>query len=230
MRRIALALVIAALVPAALPAQHLELPPPQVRVDALPNGGWCFGAKLRARDRCSDFFLLEMGARFRASGATDHSTRDPAHAYPTLDDHAYLALGVAHRVARGTALGGVIEGGAGGGERASLGVRFDQQLGERIRLDLSGGLMRAQTHQAGVTHRRDANGIFADAAIRASDVAVIDARFDHIPGDGRLVKPANAAYVGMRVEGTGAVKTTIAGAAILSVLIIFIWLGGGGGD
>jgi hypothetical protein len=223
--------VIVALAPGALRAQHLELAPLRAdRLGPLPNGGWCFGVRLRSRDRCTEFFLLELGARFRTSGATDHSTRDPAHAYPTLGDHAYLGLGLAHRIGEKSALGGIVEGGAGSGERLSLGARFDQQLGQHLRIDVGGGAMRAETHQRGVTGRRNANGMFIDGAIRASDLAVFEARFDHLPGDGQIVKPANATYVGMRVEGTGAVKTTIAGAAIVSVLLIIVFLGGGGGD
>jgi hypothetical protein len=231
MRRTACVLAVAAIVPLALPAQRLTVVPPRVAVAApSPNGGWCFGVKLRSRDRCANFGILEIGARFRASGQTDHSTRDPAHAYPTLEDHGYLALGLAHRVAARSALGVVGEYGAGGGERQSIGVRFDQQLGEIPRLDLTAGMMRVETHQRGVTRRRTANGTFVDAAVRANDLFVIQARVDHIPGDGALVKPANATYVGMRVEGGGAVKTTVAAAAILSVLMIFVFFGGGGGD
>ena len=230
MRRIAFTLAISTMVPLALTAQGLQVAPTAAVTGQLPNGGWCFGVRLRPADRCVEFLLLEMGARFRTTGATDHSTRDPAHAYPTLGNHAYLGLGLAHRLTRRSAVGGIIEAGAGAGERLSAGIRFDQQLDPRIRIDLTGGVMRAETHQRGVTRRRNANGVFVDGALRASDLAVIDARFDHIPGDGRIVKPANAAYLGMRAEGTGAVKTTIAGAAIVSVLIIIAFFGGFGGD
>ncbi|HET9003616.1 MAG TPA: hypothetical protein VFN39_06400, partial [Gemmatimonadaceae bacterium] len=209
MRRIAALLVITALVPVALPAQRLALVPPRIGpVDPAPDGGWCFGVKLRPRDRCSNFSILEIGARFRASGQTDHSTGDPAHAYPVLEDHGYLALGIAHRVATRSALGIVGEYARGGGDRESIGVRVDQQLGEIPRLDLTAGAMRVQAHQRGVTRRRWAHGTFVDAAIRANDLFVIQGRVDHIPGDRGVLKPANATYVGMRVEGGGAVKTT----------------------
>ena len=231
MRRLACLLVFLALDAPTLRAQQLELAPPRVSTgDSLPEGGWCFGVKLRPRDRCANFAILEIGARFRASGKTDHSTRDPAHAYPTLEDHGYLALGLAHRIAPHAALGLVAETGAGGGEREGIGVRFDQQLGAVPRLDLTAGVLRVQAHQHGVTRRRWAHGTFVDASVRASDLFVIQARLDHIPGDGGLVKPATATYVGMRVEGGGAVKTTIVAAAIASVLLVVIFFGGGGGD
>ena len=235
MRRIAwpllfLLLAPLTLAPLALPAQRLELVPPRIAfADPAPDAGWCFGVKLWASSRCADFAILEIGGRLRASGQTDHSTRDPAHAYPMLDDHGYLALGLAHRVATGSALGVVGEYAAGGGERASLGVRFDQQLGEIPRLDLTAGAVRVETHQRGVTRRRWANGTFVDAAVRASDIFVVDARVDHVPGDG-IVRPANATYVGMRVEGGGAVKTTAVALAILSALEFYIFFFGGGGD
>jgi hypothetical protein len=228
MRRIACSLAVVALAPVALRAQGLMLAPPSIATaDSLPNGGWCFGMKLRARDRCTNFTLLEIGARFRASGQTDHSTGDPAHAYPRLEDHGYLALGLAHRFATRSALGIVGEVARGGGEREAIGVRVGQQLGEIPRLDLTAGAMRVETHQRGVTRRRWANGTFADAAVRASDLFVVQARIEHVPGDGGLVKPANATFVGMRVEGGGAVKTTIVAAAILAVLELFIFFGGG---
>jgi hypothetical protein len=231
MRRIAVTLAIAALVPVVLHAQRLELASASVGIaESPPDGGWCFGVKLAPRDRCAKFAILEIGARFRASGKTDHSTRDPAHAYPTLDDHGYLAVGIAHRIAPRSALGVVGEYGAGGGERQSIGVRFDQQLGAVPRLDFTAGALRVETNQHGVTKRRWANGTFVDGAVRASDLFVIQARVEHVPGDGALVKPANATYVGMRVEGGGAVKTTIVAAAIVSVLMIFVFFGGGGGD
>lgn len=231
MRLTACPLVLLTLAPLALPAQRLELAVPHpAGTSTLPNGGWCFGVRLHPRDRCSNFTILEIGGRLRASGKTDHSTSDPAHAYPTLEDHGYLALGLAHRIATRSALGVVGEAAAGGGERYSIGVRFDQQLGAIPRLDLTAGTMRVETHQRGVTRRRWAGGTFVDAAVRASDLLVIQGRIDHVPGDGKIVKPANAAYLGMRVEGGGAVKTTITAAAILSVLVIFIFFGGGGGD
>lgn len=228
MRRTACTLVFLALTPLRLMAQHLEPVPRADGVATAPNDGWCFGVKLRPRDRCADFMLLEIGARFRVSGKTDHSTADPAHAYPTLENHGYLAAGLAHRVAPRSALGVVGEYGSGGGERLALGVRFDQQLSDIARLDLSAGAMRVQAHQRGVTRRRWANGTFADAAVRANDLVVIQARMEHVPGDGGLVKPANAAYVGMRVEGGGAVKTTVVAAAILALLEFYIFFGGGG--
>ena len=229
MRRAACTLVLLTLVPLALPAQRLELALPRVTLaEPAPDGGWCFGMKLGSRDRCANFTLLEIGARVRASGNTDHSTRDPAHAFPRLEDHGYLALGVAHRIARRSALGIVGEVARGGGEREAIGVRFDQQLGEIPRLDLTAGVMRVQTHQMGVTRRRGANGTFADAAVRASELFVVQARLEHVPGDGGLVKPANATYVGMRVEGGGAVKTTLVAAAILALLEFYVFFGGGG--
>jgi hypothetical protein len=229
MRSTACTLVFLTLVPLALPAQRLELAPPRVALaEPAPDGGWCFGMKLRPRDRCANFTLLEIGARLRASGNTDHSTRDPAHAYPRLEDHGYLALGVAHRIAKRSALGVVGEVARGGGEREAIGVRFDQQLGEIPRLDLTAGVMRVQTHQRGVTRRRWANGTFADAAVRASELFVVQARLEHVPGDGGLVKPATATYVGMRVEGGGAVKTTLVAAAILALLEFYVFFGGGG--
>lgn len=233
MRRIARSLAAIAFVAPALGAQGLALAPassPLAAADSLPNGGLCFGVKLRPRDRCANFAVVEIGARFRASGQTDHSTRDPAHAWPTLENHGYLALGLAHRVAARSALGVVGEYGAGGGERLGIGVRFDEQLGEIPRLDLTAGVMRVETHQRGVTRRRDANGIFVDVALRASDLFVIQARVDHVPGDRALVKPANATYVGMRVEGGGAVKTTVVALALLAAFEFFIFFGGGGGD
>ena len=218
-------------VPVALRAQGLAMAPPNVAAwDSLPNGGWCFGVRLRPRDRCASFALLEIGARLRASGQTDHSTRDPAHAYPMLEDHGYLALGLAHRVSARSAIGVVGEYARGGGDREAIGVRFDQQLGEIPRLDLTAGAMRVQTHQRGVTRARMVNGTFVDAAVRASDLFVVQGRFEHVPGDGGIVKPANATYVGMRVEGGGAVKTTIVAAAIFAAFAVYIFLGGGGGD
>lgn len=232
MRLVDCAAVVLLLAPLALPAQQLA--PALARAslgDSAPNGDWCFGVKLPpAGNRCANFTLLEIGARFRVSGKTDHSTQDPAHAYPTLDDHGYLALGLAHRVARASALGVVGEYGAGGGERQSLGIRFDQQLTRHARFDATVGALRVETHQRGVTRRRMAAGTFIDGAVRANDMLVIQARFDHVPGDGRLVKPANAAYIGARVEGGGAVKATIASAAIVSVLLVILFFGGGGGD
>lgn len=226
MRRLSHLFAATALCPLALQAQRLELAPATV-APSPPNGGWCFGVKLHPRDRCVYFEILEIGARFRASGQTDHSTRDPAHAYPTLDDHGYLALGLARRIVDHSALGVVGEYGAGGGERQSLGVRFDQQLSERARLDFTAGALRVETHQRGVTRRRTESGTFVDGAVRASDLFVIQARVDHIPGDGALVKPATATYVGMRVEGGGAVKTTLVGVAILAVLEFIVFFGGG---
>jgi hypothetical protein len=229
MRRIACLTLILTLAPLTLPAQRLELAPPHLALaTAAPNGGWCFGVKLRRRDRCDNFALLEIGVRFRASGKTDHSTADPAHAYPVLEDHGYLALGLARRVAPRSALGVVGEYARGGGDRESIGVRFDQQLGEIPRLDLTAGVMRVQAHQRGVTKRRWANGTFLDAAVRANDIFVLQARLDHIPGDD-IIRPANAAYVGMRVEGGGAVKTTAVALAILATFEIYVFLGGGGG-
>jgi hypothetical protein len=222
MRRTACTLVTLALVPLSLPAQRLELAPPRIAPAAgAPDGGWCFGMKLRARDRCANFALLEIGVRLRASGQTDHSTGDPAHAYPRLEDHGYLALGLAHRIAQRSALGVVGELARGGGEREAIGVRFDQQLGEIPRLDLTAGVMRVETHQRGVTRRRWANGTFVDGAVRASELFVIQARVEHIPGDGGLVKPANATFVGMRVEGGGAVKATLVAAALMAVLLMY---------
>ena len=225
MHRIACTLVFLALVPLTLPAQRLELAPARLApADTLPNGEWCFGMKLRPRDRCANFALLEIGARLRASGNTDHSTRDPAHAYPRLEDHGYLALGLVHRIAKRSALGVVGEVARGGGEREAIGVRFDQQLGEIPRLDLTVGAMRVETHPRGVTRRRWAHGTYADAAVRASELFVVQGRFEHVPGDGALVKPANATFVGMRVEGGGAVKTTIVASALVAVLIIYAFL------
>lgn len=229
MRRTACTLGFLALIPVALPAQGLALAPPRVAPTApASDGGWCFGVKLRQRDRCTNFTILEIGARLRASGNTDHSTRDPAHAYPRLEDHGYFGLGLAHRVASRSALGIVGEYARGGGDRGTIGVRFAQQLGEIPRLDLTAGALRVQAHQRGVTRRRWANGTFVDAAVRASDLLVIQARLDHIPGDGGVLKPANATYVGMRVEGGGAVKTTLVAAAILAVLEFYLFFGGGG--
>lgn len=229
MRRIACPLVFLTLVPPALPAQRLEPAPlPLAQAGASPDGGWCFGVELRPREQCANFSILEIGARLRASGNTDHSTRDPAHAYPRLEDHGYVALGLAHRIAGRSALGMVGELARGGGDREAIGVRFDHQLGEIPRLDLTAGMMRVETHQRGVTRRRWASGTFGDAAIRASELFVIQARFEHVPGDGSLVKPANATYVGMRVDGIGAVKTTLAAAAILALLEFYVLTGGGG--
>jgi hypothetical protein len=57
---------------------------------------------------------------------------------------------------------------------------------------------------------------------------VVQARLEHVPGDGGLVKPATATYVGMRVEGGGAVKTTLVAAAILALLEFYVFFGGGG--
>lgn len=213
---LALVLVAVAITPAAAHAQQAS----------LPNGGWCFGVKLRPRDRCANFGIVEIGGRFRTTPKTDHSTQDPAHAFPTLENHGYLSLGLAHRVADRSALGVVGEYGAGGGERQAIGVRFDQQLGEIPRLDLTAGMVRVETHQRGITRRRMANGTFVDAAVRASDLFVVQARVEHIPGDGGIVKPANATYLGLRVEGGGAVKTTIAASAILAVFIVFAFLRG----
>lgn len=236
MRRIAaplLSLLLASLTlaPLAIQAQGLELAPRRLELPTpAPDGGWCFGVKLRPRDRCSDFAILEVGARLRASGKTDHSTRDPAHAYPVLDDHGYVSAGWAHRVAARSALGIVGEYASGGGDREAIGVRFDQQLGEIPRLDLTAGAMRVEAHQRGVTMRRWAHGTFVDAAVRASDLLVLDARVDHIPGDGGIVKPANATYVGMRVEGGGVVKTTAVALAILTLLELYAFFGGGGRD
>lgn len=228
MRRTACSLVFLALLPLALPAQRLELAPPGIApATAAPDGRWCFGMKLRPRDRCANFTLLEIGARLRASGNTDHSTRDPAHAYPRLEDHGYLALGLAHRVARRSALGVVGEVARGGGEREAIGVRFDQQLGEVPRLDLTAGVIRVETHQRGVTRRRWANGTFVDGAVRANDLLVLQARVEHVPGDGGLVKPASATFVGMRVEGGGAVKTTLVAATILAALELYLFFFGG---
>ena len=231
MPRIACLLAIAAFAPLAVHGQGLELPTPPVDGgDIAPNGGWCFGVRLTPRDRCADFAILEIGARFRASGHTDHSTRDPAHAYPTLENHGYLGLGLAHRLGARSALGVVGEYGAGGGERHALGVRFDQQLGAIPRLDVTAGALRVETRQRGVTRRRWANGAFVDGAIRANDLLVIQGRIEHVPGDGALVKPATAAFVGTRVEGGGAVKTTIVALLVLSALEVVIFFGGGGGD
>lgn len=229
MRRTAFTLALLTMIPLALPAQRLELTPPRLApADPSPNGGWCFGMKLRPRDACANFTLLEIGARLRASGKTDHSTRDPAHAYPVLEDHGYLALGVARRVAPRSAIGITGEYGRGGGDRLALGVRFAQQLGEVPRLDLTAGALRVQAHQRGVTKRRWADGTFVDAAVRASDLFVVQGRVERIPGDGGILKPATATYVGMRVEGGGAVRTTIVAAAILAALEFFIFFGGGG--
>ena len=228
MRRTACALVLVTLVPLALPAQRLDLAPLHAAAAGTPpNGGWCFGMKLRPRDPCSNFTLLEIGARLRASGKTDHSTRDPAHAYPVLEDHGYLALGLGHRVASRSAVGVIGEYARGGGDRLAIGVRFAQQLGEVPRLDLSAGALRVEAHQRGVTKRRWADGTFADAAVRASDLFVVQGRVEHIPGDGGILKPATATYVGMRVEGGGAVKTTIVAVAMLAALEFFIFFGGG---
>lgn len=229
MRRVAAPLAIALVAPIALAGQRAEPAPAHTTVADTPAApGWCFGLKLAPRDRCANFAILEIGARFRTSGRTDHSTGDPAHAYPTLDDHGYLALGVAHRIAPRAALGVVGEYGAGGGERQSIGVRFDRQLGASPRLDFTAGLLRVQTHQRGVTKRRWATGKFVDGAVRASDLFVIQARVEHVPGDGALVKPATAAFIGTRVEGGGAVKTTIVALAVLAVLEIVVFFGGGG--
>ena len=64
-------------------------------------------------------------------------------------------------------------------------------------------------------------------AVRASDLFVLQGRLEHVPGDGAIVKPANAAFVGMRVEGGGAVKTTVVALAILAVLEAYLFFGGG---
>lgn len=231
MRRVAAPLVIVFLAPVALAAQGPAPAPARATVvDTSTAPGWCFGVKLAPRDRCANFAIIEIGARFRTSGRTDHSTRDPAHAYPTLDDHGYLAVGVAHGIAPRTALGVVGEYGGGGGERQSVGVRFDRQLGAVPRLDFTAGLLRVETHQRGVTKRRWATGRFVDGAIRASDLLVIQARVEHVPGDGARVKPATAAFIGTRVEGGGAVKTTIVAVALLAILEAYVFFGGGGGD
>ena len=130
-------------------------------------------------------------------------------------------LALAHRVAARSALGIVGEVARGGGEREAIGVRFDQQLGGIPRLDLTAGVMRVETHQRGVTRRRWANGTFVDASVHASELFVVQARLEQVPGDGGLVKPANATFVGMRVEGGGAVKTTIVAAVLMTVLLIY---------
>jgi hypothetical protein len=230
MRRTASALAILALVPHAAQAQRLELAPPRLAAEPAPNGDWCFGVRLTSRDRCANFTVLEIGARFRASSSTDHSERDHAHAYPTLENHGYLALGLAHRVGTRSALGVVGEYGAGGGERQAIGVRFDQQLGVVPRLDLTAGAVRVETRQHGLTKRRWATGAFVDGAIRANDLLVIQGRIEHFPGDGALVKPATAAFIGTRVEGGGAVRTTIVAVLVLTALEFVIFFGGGGGD
>lgn len=227
MRRTACLLAIVVSLPVSIGAQQLELASPRPIIDGSSSAdGWCFGVKLGAGDHCASFGLVELGVRARLTGQTDHSTGDPAHAYPLLASHGFVAAGLAWRIGDRSALGAVAELG-GGDVRQGLGVRFDRQLAEHARLDLTVGGMRVETHQRGVTRRRNANGTFADAALRANELFVIQARVERFPGDGAIIKPARAAYLGLRVDSGGAVKTTLVAVAILAVLDIVFFFGGG---
>jgi hypothetical protein len=188
---------------------------------------WCFGVKLDTRPDCENFAVLELGVRARASGQTDHSTRDPAHAYPVLDDHGFAVLGYARRISDGAALGVVGEVGAGESRRG-LGLRFDQTLGRHARLDFTVGGLQLETHQRGVTRTRLTGGTFADAAIRVNEVLILQARGENFHGDGSLVKPASGAYIGVRVDGGGAVKTTLLALTLLAAMSVVIFFTGGG--
>ena len=216
--------------PVRLGAQQLELAAPRfIGTESSAAGGWCFGVKLGAGDQCASFGIVELGVRARLTGQTDHSTRDPSHAYPVLAGHGFIAAGLARRIGGRSALGAVAELG-GGDARQGLGVRYDRQLAEHARLDLTVGGMRVETHQRGVTRRRNANGTFADAALRANDLFVLQARVERFPGDGAIIKPARAAYLGVRVDGGGAVKTTLAALAILALHDIIVFFCGGKGS
>ena len=219
-----------ALIAIVLVAPHMALAqgsPPNVVIAPGETDRWCFGVKLDTRPDCRNFALLELGVRARATGQTDHSTRDPAHAYPVLDHHGFAVLGYARRISGGTAVGVVGEVGAGESRRG-VGLRFDQTLGRHARLDFTVGGMQLETHQRGIVRTRMTGGTFADAAIRVNEVLVLQARGENFPGDGSLVKPASGAYIGARVEGGGAVKTTLVAMTLLAAMAVVLYVTGGG--
>ncbi|HEX8848676.1 MAG TPA: hypothetical protein VF761_04005 [Gemmatimonadaceae bacterium] len=185
--------------------------------------GVCLGVDIGAERRCAAFFIIEGGGRVRLTGQTDHSTRDRTHAYPILQNHGFLASGVAWPVGNRAALGVVGEIG-GGDARQGIGVRYDRALVGRLRLDLTAGGMRVETHQAGVTRRRMTSGPFADATLHVHDLFAIQARGERFAGDGGLVKPASALCVGGRLEGKpglGAAGTFLVLASIFLVYAFF---------
>jgi hypothetical protein len=185
--------------------------------------GVCFGVQLDAGRGCAAFFVIEGGGRVRLTGQTDHSTRDRTHAYPILQNHGFLASGVAYPIGERSALGVVGELG-GGDARQGIGMRYDRTLVGRLRLDLTAGEMRVETHQAGVTRRRMTAGPFAEATLHVHDLFAIQARGERFAGDGGVVKPASALYLGGRIEGKpglGAAGTFLVLASIVLVYAFF---------
>ena len=200
---------------AALIAAALPLPAQQHRAAV------CFGVEVDAK--CAAFFIIEGGGRVRLTGETDHSTRDRAHAFPILRNHGFLATGLAWPAGTGAALGVVGELG-GGDARQGIGVRYDRALTGKLRLDLTAGGMRVETHQAGVTRRRMTAGPFGDVTLHVHDLLAIQARGERFTGDGGVVKPASALYLGGRIEGKpglGAAGTFLVVASIFLVYAFF---------
>lgn len=185
------------------------------------RAGVCFGVE--AASRCAAFFIIEGGGRVRLTGQTDHSTRDRAHAFPILQNHGFLVSGFAWPAGDRAALGVVGELG-GGDARQGIGVRYDRALVGKLRLDVTAGGMRVETHQAGVTRRRMTSGPFGDVTLHVHDLFAIQARGERFAGDGGIVKPASALYLGGRIEGKpglGAAGTFLVLASIFLVYAFF---------
>ena len=187
-----------------------------------PQPGVCFGVQLDGGARCRGYVIIEGGGRLRLSGQTDHATRDRAHAYPVLQNHGFIAGGVAWPAGDRAALGVVGEIG-GGDARQGIGVRYDRALVGRLRLDITAGGMRVETHQAGVTRRRMTKGPFADATLHVHDLVAIQLRGERFAGDRGIVKPASALYLGARLEGKSGLGAV--GTALLLASIFVIYAG-----
>jgi hypothetical protein len=184
----------------------------------------CFGVDIPGR--CSVSAILEGWIRGKLGSRSDPAERDRAHAYPVLRSHGFVAAGVAWPVGGGSALGVVAELG-GGDSRQGIGVRFDQQLRGPLRLDVTAGRMRVETHEVNVVRRRMTPGPFADATLHVADLVAVQARAERFPGDGGRIRPGRAVYLGARIEGkAGAATSMVALVAAWAAVVVAFFVAG----
>lgn len=186
----------------------------------------CFGVQLARAERCGTFAVTEIGVRGRLTGPTDHAERDRSHAYPVLQSHAFAVGGLLRPVGTRSALGVVAEIG-GGDARQGIGVRYDRALAGPLRLDVTGGMMRVETHQVNVVKRTMTSGPFADATMHLADLAAIQLRGERFAGDGGRIRPGSALYVGARIEGKAGLESTAAGVAAMLIVMTILFFAGG---
>lgn len=186
----------------------------------------CFGVRILPAGGCSAFILIEGGGRMMLTPDRDRSESDPAHAYPVLRNHGFLAAGLAWPAGDRAALGVVGEIGGGDG-RQGIGVRYDYRLTPRLRLDLTGGAMRVETHQVNVVRRRMTAGPFADATLHFTDLLAVQARAERFAGDGARIKPGSAVYLGARIEGKSGLAASGTFVALAWVTVVVLYFAAG---